>query len=163
MFVFGCILGSVIKKEESATGLWELILKPRRAVEEKWSELSSITASGGTRGRPPCIVPSPLTPISGLNYPVRVKVTQSCQTLCEPMDCGPAGSSVHGILQARVLEWVAVPFSRELSKPRDWTQVSTCVADRFFTVWATREVPKLSNKPAIPKSLLYVRCVRYLI
>ena len=44
MFVFGCILGSVIKKEESATGLWELILTPRRAVEEKWSALSSITA-----------------------------------------------------------------------------------------------------------------------
>ena len=48
------------------------------------------------------------------------------------------GSSVHGILQARILEWVAVPFSRGSSQPRDQTQVS-CIASGFFTVWATRE------------------------
>ena len=45
-------------------------------------------------------------------------VAQSCLTLCDPMDCGPPGSSVHGILQARVLEWVAIPFSRESSQTR---------------------------------------------
>ena len=50
------------------------------------------------------------------------------------------GSSVHGILQARILEWVAIPFSRASSWPRDQTQVS-CIAGRFFTVWATREGP----------------------
>ena len=59
-------------------------------------------------------------------------------TLCDPMDYGPSGSSVHGILQARILEWVAIPFSRGSSQPRDWTQVS-CIASRFFTLWATRE------------------------
>ena len=53
-----------------------------------------------------------------------VKVAQSCLTLCDPMDCSPPGSSVHGILQARILEWVAVPFSRRSSQPRDRTQVS---------------------------------------
>ena len=49
-------------------------------------------------------------------------------------------SSVHGVLQARILEWVAMPFSRGSSQPRDQTQVS-CTADRFFTSWATREAP----------------------
>ena len=67
-----------------------------------------------------------------------VKVTQSCLTLCNPMDCSLPGSSVHDILQARVLEWVAVPFSRRSSQPRDQTQVFR-IAGRFFTVWATRE------------------------
>ena len=51
-------------------------------------------------------------------------VTQLCLTLCDPMDCSPAGSSAYGILQARILEWVAIPFSRGSSPPRDRTQVS---------------------------------------
>jgi len=67
-----------------------------------------------------------------------VLVTQSCLTVFDPMDCSLPGSSVHGILQARILEWVAIPFSRESSRLRDWTRVS-CTADRFFTVWATKE------------------------
>ena len=62
-----------------------------------------------------------------------MKVTQSCQTLCDPMDY-----TVHRILQARILEWVAFPFSRGSSLPRDQTQVSH-IADGFFTSWATRE------------------------
>ena len=51
-------------------------------------------------------------------------VAQSCLTLCDPMDCSPPGSSIHGILQARVLEWVAIPFSRGSFQPRDQTSVS---------------------------------------
>ena len=54
--------------------------------------------------------------------------------------------SVHGILQARVLEWVAFPFSRGSSQPRDWTQVS-CIAGGIFTSWATWKAPKLGGKP----------------
>ena len=54
------------------------------------------------------------------------------------MDCSAPGSSVHGILQVRKLEWAAVPFSKGSSWPRDWTQVS-CIAGRFFIIWATRE------------------------
>ena len=65
-------------------------------------------------------------------------VAQSCPTLCDPPDCSPAGCSVHGILQARILEWVAMPFSRGSSGSRDWTQVSW-IAGSFFTVWTTRE------------------------
>ena len=55
------------------------------------------------------------------------------------MDYSPPGSSVHGILQVRIIEWVAIPFSRGSSQPRDRTQVSH-IAGRFFTIWATREV-----------------------
>ena len=66
------------------------------------------------------------------------EVAQSCLTLCDPMDCYLLGSSIHGIFQARVLEWVAISFSRGSSQPRDLTQVS-CIAGRCFTVWVTRE------------------------
>ena len=59
-------------------------------------------------------------------------VAQSCPTLCDPMDCSPPDSSVHWILQARILEWVAISLSRESSRPRDQTRVS-CIAGRFFT------------------------------
>ena len=65
-------------------------------------------------------------------------ITQSCLTLCEPMDCSPPSSSVHEIFQTRILEWVAISFSRGSSQPRDQTQVF-CTAGRFFTNWATRE------------------------
>ena len=63
---------------------------------------------------------------------VIVKVAQLCPILCNPMDY-----AVHGI-QARIQEWVAFPFSRGSSQPRNWTQVS-CIAGGFFTSWATRE------------------------
>ena len=69
---------------------------------------------------------------------VRVLVTQLCATLCDPMNCGLPGSSVHGILQVRTLEWVAIPFSRISSQLRSWTLVSH-IAGRFFTIWATTE------------------------
>ena len=114
------------------------------------------------------------------NYPVLCLVAQSCPTLCDPTDCSPPGSSVHEILQARILgvgchallqgifqtqgsnpclphckrilyslshqvsprilNWVAYPFSRRSSHPRNRTGIS-CIAGRFFTNWATREAP----------------------
>ena len=67
---------------------------------------------------------------------VKVLVTQSCPTLCDPMDCSLQGSSVHGILQARILEWVVMPFSRGSSWPRDQTHIS-CIAGGFFTTSST--------------------------
>ena len=67
-----------------------------------------------------------------------VRVARSCLTLCDPMDCSLPGSSVHGNLQARILEWVVVPSSRGSSHARDWTQVSH-TAGGWFTVWAPRE------------------------
>ena len=67
-----------------------------------------------------------------------VLVARSCPTLFDPLECSLPGSSVHGILQARMLEWVAIPFSRGSSSSRDQTRVF-CIAGRFFTIWATRE------------------------
>ena len=58
-------------------------------------------------------------------------VAQSCTTLCDPMDCSLPGSPIHGILQARILEWVAISFSRGSSQPRDQTQVSQ-IAGRLY-------------------------------
>ena len=75
-----------------------------------------------------------------------VLIAQSCPTLCDPMDYSSSGSSVHGILQARMLEWIAIPFSRGSSQPRDWIQVS-CIIVRFFTIWATREAHTSNWKP----------------
>ena len=73
--------------------------------------------------------------------------------------------TVHGILQARTLEWVAFPFSRESSQPRDWTQVS-CIADRFFTSWATWEAQEykwvaylFSSGSFWPRNLTRVFCI----
>ena len=68
---------------------------------------------------------------------------QSCPTLCDPMDSSLPGSAVHGIFQARILEWAAISFSRGSSQPRDRTRVS-CIADRRFTIWAN-SLPKFSN------------------
>ena len=67
-------------------------------------------------------------------YSSKVRVAQSCLTLCDPMDCSPTGSSVHGILQARIPEWVSILFSRGSYRPRNRTWVSL-IAGRFFTTW----------------------------
>ena len=74
--------------------------------------------------------------------------------------------TVHGILQARILEWVAFPFSKESSQPRDWNQVS-CIAGRFFTSWATRKSPRIlqwvaypfSSKSFQPRNWTQVSCI----
>ena len=73
-------------------------------------------------------------------WKVKVLVAQLCSTLGDPLDCNLPGSSVHAILQARILEWVAIPFSGGHFQPRNQTQVSR-IADRLFTVWATKESP----------------------
>ena len=83
----------------------------------------------------------------------QVLVTQSCLTLCDPMDYSSPGSSVHGISQARILEWVAISFSRGSSWPRDGTQVFW-IAGRFFTVWATREAQNVPSHPSDSFSFL---------
>ena len=73
-------------------------------------------------------------------------VAQSYPTLQDPMDCCPPGSSFHGIFQARILEWVAIFFSRGSARPRDQTQVSY-TAGRFFTEWATGSPRKWRPTP----------------
>ena len=81
---------------------------------------------------------------------VKMKVAQSCPTLCHPMDY-----TVHGILQARILEWGAFPFSGGSSQPRDRTQVSR-TAGGFFTSWATREALSIVVSPSLINSICKV-------
>ena len=97
---------------------------------------------------------------------VKVKVAQSCPTLWDPMEY-----TVHGILQARILEWVAVPSSRGPSQPRDRTQVSriaggfftqvSCIAGGFFTNWAIREAPFWTERLQFSSLWLWLICMLF--
>ena len=82
------------------------------------------------------------------NNLLKMLVTQLPLILCNPIDCSPPGSSAHGFLQARILKWVAIPFSRGSSQPRDWTQISS-TADRFFAIRATTEATSISQTSLI--------------
>ena len=77
--------------------------------------------------------------ITLLSCESEIEVAQSCLTLWDPEDCSPSGSSIHGIFQAIILEWVVISFSRGSSQPRDQIQASR-TAGRHFNLWATREV-----------------------
>ena len=77
-------------------------------------------------------------------HPEKVRVVQPCPTLHDPIDYSPPGSSVCGILSTRILEWVAILFSRS-SQPKDRTQIS-CIAGRFFTIQGTREARFIQNR-----------------
>ena len=90
-----------------------------------------------------------------LTNKVVVLVAQSYPTLCDPMDCGLPGSSAHGIFQARILEWIAIPFSRGSSQPRDGTQIS-CITGRFFTIGATRDHTCIKTMLIITIALKYL-------
>ena len=75
--------------------------------------------------------------------PLFMLVALLCPTLCDPMDCSLQGSSIHGIFQTRILEWVAISYSRESSQTRDWTQVSQHCR-QLLIIWSTREPDKLN-------------------
>ena len=80
----------------------------------------------------------------GRFFTTKSEAAQSCPTLGHPMDCSLPGSSLHGILWEKVLEWVAISFSRGSSRPRDRTRVSR-IPGRLFNLWATRE-----GSPSLP-------------
>ena len=96
------------------------------------------------------------------NLPTTIKdkseseIAQLCPALWDPMDCSLPGSSILGIFQARILEWVAISFSRRSSQPRDWTQVS-CTVGRCFTIWATSEV-QISMQISLSLLPTYLPC-----
>ena len=92
------------------------------------------------------------------------EVSQSCPTLCDPIDCSLPGSSVHGIFQATVLKWIAISFSRGSSQPRFRTRVSHIV-DRCFTIWATGEVKsyKRQGKRGWKKKISHQNTDSYMI
>ena len=84
-------------------------------------------------------------------------VLSPCSILMDslrPMDCSPPGSSVHGISQARILEWVAISFSRGSSWPRDWTRIS-CIGRWILYHWATWEAP--SRAHAVPQNVCWLK------
>ena len=90
-----------------------------------------------------------LSPLSFPSLPFKcVLVAQSCPALWDPMDYSLPGSFFHGIIQARILEWVAILFSRGSPQPRDRTQVYR-ITGGFFTNWATREDQSLSNNSVL--------------
>ena len=75
------------------------------------------------------------------------------------MNSSQPGSSVHGIFQARILEWVAISFSRGSPQPRDWTQVS-CTAGKFFTDWATREAENIMRNAGLDEAQAGIKIAR---
>ena len=86
---------------------------------------------------------------------------QSCPTLCDPVDCSPPGSSVHGISQTRILKWVAITFPRGSSRPRDQTRVSH-IAGRVFTIWATKQTLPVGKKRSRGKLKYLAQTTAYL-
>ena len=90
---------------------------------------------------------------------VKVLVSQSCLALCDLVDCTPPGSSVHTILQARILEWVAISYSRGSSWPRNWTQVS-CFVGSLFTIWSTREA---QNMKWLGKTKIFLTLIAFIL
>ena len=93
-------------------------------VAQSWTRLKRLSSSSSNLSK---------------NRPQLCMSAQSCPTLCDPMDCSPPDSSVHGISQARILEWIFISSSRGSSPPRDWTQVSygSCIGRQILYHWAT--------------------------
>ena len=118
--------------------LQQRLLEERLVTASKWDLEVGGQGVGLVEGpsflHPRCIIPRPSTPLilGGEESEVKANVAQSCPTVCDPTDCSPPDSSVHGILQARILERVAVPFSSGSSQPRNRPGVS-CIAGGFFT------------------------------
>ena len=98
---------------------------------------------------PECLFPSFLLfRLGESEMKVKVLVAQFRLTVCNPMDCNPPDSSVHGILQARILEWVAIPFFRESSKPRDWMWVS-CICKKILYCMSHQGSPQIRWIPLL--------------
>ena len=125
-------------------------------LQQLWSSFLlsppyTTTKDVDARGKTAIVFPPVSVSVCITNYPQTCEksetiVTELCPTLCSPMDCNLPDSSVHEILQARILKWVALPFSRRSFQPRDGTQVSHN-ADRFFffSIWATRDLSGLQQ------------------
>ena len=111
-------------------------LPARNLYRDQTLESTWILAPSSSPPKPPSLPSSLFFPLPpAILSACACSIAQWCLTLCDPMECSPPGLSVHGILQARILEWVVMPSSRESSPPRDRTQVSCifCIAGRFFT------------------------------
>ena len=117
---------------------------------------SSTTLKSSSKSRPPCLVPS----LRGKGFSLSPLSMMLCVCVCvwshsvvsDSATPWTPGSSLHGILQSRILEWIAISFSKGSSQPRDWTRVS-CIAGRRFILWATREAHEYDVAAAAAKSL----------
>ena len=138
--------------------------------QEYWSGTCLLHWQGGSL--PPLPAGKPIN-IYSVYVSVKVKIAQSCLTFYDPMDCSPSGSSVHGILQARILEWVAIPFSRGSSQPGAQTQVSCFAGQTLYqseSPGAFKDHPKYFHRsfwrsalyPALYWVLRIQRSFRYL-
>ena len=140
-----CVL-SCFSRVQLCVTLWSVTRQAPLSMgfsrQEYWSELPS--PSPGDLPDPGIELRSPVCPaLQAVLYPLshrrspqsncesESEVAQSCPTLCDPVNCSPPGSSILGILQARILEWVAISFSKGTSRPRDRTQVSRTAGRRF--------------------------------
>ena len=127
----------VFSLELTANGIYHLILRQKRQLVVWWLQ-SALTVSCS---RCWMTFPSSWLKTKGVNVLwCWCSVAQSCSSLCDPMDCSSPGSSVHGVLQARIVEWVAIPFSRGSSWPRDQTHVS-CVGRQILYHGGPQEAP----------------------
>ena len=109
-----------------------------RKYTAQWDSQTEYTHLTGTQIKK-LNMARPLEALKDRFWSVKVLVAQLCSTLCDPMDCSLSGSSVHQILQARILELGAIPFSRGSAWPRDRIWVS-CTAGRFYMLWATHAI-----------------------
>ena len=143
----------------AASCVWPIVLLERS--RKTWSQgcpLTTHTHDPWDRPSEPLWSPCSLETASSVCVVLGLKWEQCvkpCPTLCNLMDYSQPSSSVHGILQERILMWVVIPFSRGSSWPKDGTRVSH-TAGRFFTVWAPREAPKGKRDPQILQGLLTV-------
>ena len=137
----GCCLNFVLYKTRQQT--WCFPQNMNCLPYREASETGSLHEAGDQGGDANNKVRLSVTGLFHKSHREYVKglVTQSCPTLCDPRDCSPPGSTVQGILQARILEWVAIFFSKGSFWTRHLTWVS-CIAGSFFTVWVIREAPE---------------------
>ena len=117
----------------------EFCSKPRGSLDRRgiWGRTETCVCMAEST----CSLPETITTLLTCYECLSAKSLQSCPTLCNPMDCGPPGSSVHGLFQVRKLKWVAMPFSRDLSDPgiKPASLTSPVLAGRFFTTSTIQE------------------------
>ena len=118
-----------------------LFLTPHSIISPKFAHIPPLHIPDSSWDRVTQEVGDSLGDCTVVGYTCICVRAQSCPTLFNPMDCSPLGFSVHGILQARILEWVTIPFSRGSSQPRDWT----CIGRWVLYHWEGIHACKLSQ------------------
>ena len=161
------VLGKVAPSDEFLNHPWSHIAHPHMGQIQNPNSASRVLKTELTQQRRPTegslglatwikvegLAKNMVTFSTGIKVKSESEVAQSCQTLCDPMDWGLPGFFVHGIFQARILDWVAISFSRRSSWPREWTRVS-CIVGRCFTIWATRKSTGIKQDPK-PHNMCY--------